>query len=201
VKLRTNWLIAAACILATSSIQAESPVDGLNDNPSVRLLFALDPFEEPIGYLILEGNAKEMILRRFGEPIEDHVSIVPTRFPDETYTSYSYRFEDISFTVGKWPDRDHSWIESIEIDGNSHRLKSGIGIGSSREQVASVFSPSERSSKANPMGVSVHIFEERSDVGEGGSTLDGPGATYDILFEFDEGDRVRKILVNMTESS
>lgn len=199
--LRASCVIAVLCLVPAPAVQAESPLAGLNDDPSARLLFAIDPFEEPIGYLMLEGNAKEMILRRFGEPEDVHESIVPTRFPGETYASYSYRFEDVSFVVNEWPDRKWSWIERIEIAGNSQKLKFDVRIGSEREQVIAVFSPTERYKDANPMAVGAHVFEQRSHVGEDGSTPDEPGTTYGILFEFDEGDRVSKISVTATESS
>ena len=199
--MRTSCVIAVLYMVLAPAVQAESPVAGLNDDPSPRLLFAIDPFEKPIGYLMLEGNAKEMILRRFGETKDVRESSVPTRFPGETYTSYSYQFEDVSFVVNEWPDRKWSWIERIEILGNSQKLKFDIRIGSEREQIIAVFSPPERFEDASPMMVGAHIFEQPGDVGEDGSTLDDPGATYGILLEFDEDDRVSKIAVTATESS
>ena len=99
--MRANWLIAGALFLLSPNILSASPVDGLNNNPSVRLAFALDPFAEPIGYSISNGDAKEKVLCRFGEPIEQEIATEPTRFPGETYTSYAFRYEDFSLTVGK----------------------------------------------------------------------------------------------------
>ena len=141
--MRAIWLIASVILLLSPSIHAASPVDGLNDDPSVRLTFALDPFAKPIGYSVLNGDAKEKVLDRFGEPIEQEVSTVPTRFPGESYTSYKFRYEGFSLTVGKWPDREHSWIESVEIIGNALDLKSGVRVGSTRDEIAAVFSPPE----------------------------------------------------------
>jgi len=199
VGMRASWLVASTFVLLSSGIQASSPVDGLNDNPSARLLFALDPFEKPIGYSISEGNAKERILRRFGEPLEEKVSTVPTRFPGETFSWYIFRFEDVAFEVGKWPDREHSWIISIEISGNAHSLKSAVRIGSSREQVISAFSPFDRYANANPILVFASIFEEQSDVGEDGSTVNSGGAAlYHITFEFDADDCVSRISISFS---
>jgi hypothetical protein len=189
-------------LVLTSSVHAESPLDGFNDDPSDRLRFAVDPFEEPIGYLMLEGNSKEMIVRRFGEPDEVNEEIVPTRFPGETYRLFTYRFKDITFTVGKWPDREWSWIESIEIVGNSQKLKYGIRIGSSREQVSATFSLTEPySGKRNLLSASAHISEGPGDIGEDGSTLVEVGTTYGILFEFDDDDRISKISIGSSSSS
>ena len=196
--MKATWLVTGAIFLLSPSIQAASPVDGLNDNPSGRLVFALDPFAEPIGYSILDGDAKEKVLCRFGEPIEQEVSIVPTRFPGETYTSYVLRYKDVSFTIGKWPDREHSWIESVELVGNAHQLKSGVRIGSVRKKIEAVFSPPKHYAQANPMEVSASIFEKQTDVGEDGITIDSSGAMYRIAFEFDADDRVRKISISFS---
>jgi hypothetical protein len=185
----------------TTSVEAGSPLDGFNDGPTKRLRFAVDPFDEPIGYLMLEGNAKEMILRRFGEPDKVVESTVQTQFPGETFTLFTYRFTDITFIVGKWPDREWSWIESIEIVGNSQELKFDIRIGSSREQVSATFSLTELySEKGNSLSASAHIAEKPSDVGEDGSTLDEVGTSYGILFEFDDDDRVSKISIGSSSS-
>lgn len=197
--MREIWVVASTIFLLSSNSPAASPVDGLNDDPSIRLAFALDPFAEPIGYSILNGDAKEKVLRRFGEPIEQEVSTVPARFQAETYTSYDLRYKDVSFKVGKWPDREHSWIESVEIFGNAHGLKSGIRIGSTRDEVAEIFSPPKHSMQSNPMEVAANIVEKQSDVGEDGLTVDSPGALYSITFEFDADDRVSKVSISFSE--
>ena len=199
--LRSHWLVFAVFLTLSTSVEAGSPLDGFNDDPTKRLRFAVDPFEVPIGYLMLEGNSKEMILRRLGEPDEVDESIMQTQFPGETYTLYTYRYNDITFVVGKWPDREWSWIERIEIVGNSQKLKYDIRIGSSREQVNATFPLKEPySEKGNMLSTAAHIAERPSDVGEDGSTLDEVGATYGILFEFDDDDRVSKISIGSSSS-
>ena len=196
--MRVIWLVAGAILLLSTNTQAASPVDGLNDNPSIRLAFALDPFAEPIGYSILNGDAKEKVLCRFGDPDEQKVSTVPTRFPGEAYTSYDFRYKDVHFAVGKWPDRDHSWIESVEIFGNAHELKSSVRIGSTRDEIAAIFSPPEHYALTNPMQIAANIFEKQSDVGEDGITIDSPGAIYSIRFEFDADDRVSRVSISFS---
>lgn len=197
--MRAIWLVASAIVLLSTNTQAASPVDGLNDNPSIRLDFALDPFAEPIGYSILNGDAKESVLFRFGDPDEQKVSTVPTRFPGEAYTSYELRYKDVSFKVGKWPDRNHSWIESIKISGNAHELKSGVRMGMTRSEIATIFSPPENYAQANPMQIAASIFEQQSDVGDDGTTVDSTGAMYSITFEFDADDRVSKVSISLSE--
>jgi hypothetical protein len=199
--LRSYWLVSAVFLTLTTSVEAGSALDGFNDDPTKRLRFAVDPFEEPIGYLMLEGNSSDMIVRRFGEPDRVDESIIQTRFPSESYTLLTYRYQDFTFMVGKWPDREWSWIESIEIVGNSQKLKYDIRIGSSREQVSATFSLTEpNSEKGILLRASAHIAETPSDVGEDGSTLDEVGATYSIFFEFDDDDRVSKISIGSLSS-
>ncbi len=199
--MRSYWLVSAVFLTLATSVEAGSPLDGFNDNPTKRLRFAVDPFEVPIGYLMLKGNSQEMILRRFGEPDEVEESTIQTQFPGETYTLFTYRFIDITFIVGKWPDREWSWIERIDIVGNSQKLKYDIRIGSSFEQVSATFFVKEmRSEKGNLLVADAHIAERPSDVGEDGSTLDEVGASYGILFEFGDEDRVSKISIGSSSS-
>ena len=199
--MRSAWLVSAALLAFTSSVVAGSPLDGFNDDPSDRLRFALDPFEEPIGYFMLDGNSMEMIIRRFGEPDDVDNSTVQTQYPGETFTLYTYRYDDITFVIGKWPDRDWSWIESIEVLGNSQKLKFGIQIGSHREQLPATFKLKEPySEKGNLLSASAHGTETPSDIGEDGSTIDGDGATYHIVFEFDDGDQVSRISIGSSSS-
>ena len=73
--LRAIWLAASTILIFSPGINAASnPIDdGQNDDPSARLIFAVDPFAEPIGYSILNGDAKERVLSRFGKPIDEEV--------------------------------------------------------------------------------------------------------------------------------
>ncbi len=199
--MRSYWLVSAVFLALATGVEAGSPLDGFNDDPTKRLRFAVDPFEEPIGYLMLEGDSKAMIVRRFGEPDTADESTIQTQFPGESYTQFTYRYSDITFIVGEWPERKWSWIESIEIIGNSQKLKYNIQIGSSREQVSATFSLMEpHSEKNNLLRAAAHITERPSDVGEDGSTLDEVGATYDIVFKFDNDNGVSKISIGSSSS-
>jgi hypothetical protein len=75
-------------VLALPAAASANPFSGVNDDPSARLLFAMDPFEKAIGHSYSIGNAKEKVLSRFGEPLDISVSTYETRWVGETQTSY-----------------------------------------------------------------------------------------------------------------
>mgnify|MGYP001601251043 CR=1 FL=1 len=64
--MRSYWLVSAVFLTLTTSVEAGSALDGFNDDPTKRLRFAVDTFEEPIVYMMLEGTTRDMIVRRFG---------------------------------------------------------------------------------------------------------------------------------------
>jgi hypothetical protein len=157
----------------------------------------MDPFEEPISYSFSLGNSKEQILQRFGEPIEKSVSTYETRFIDQTRTSFGFKYADVQLVVAQTNDGPHMFVELIEIVGNTHVLKYGVQIGSSRAQIVSLFSPMEPYATSNPMLVSLPTTETQSDFEKTGGTVVGYIPTFDISFEFDEKDCLSKISITV----
>lgn len=191
-----KWLFTGVLLVAFSSVSASNPAEGVNDDPSARLRFAMDPFEIPISYSWSRGDAKDQILQRFGKPTENSVSTRETRFVGEVQTSFRFKFADIQFVVGQMNDRPNTWIEQIEIVGNTHVLKNGVQIGTSRAQIVSLFAPIEHYAAMNPMRVSVPTLETQSDFARTGGAITGHYVpTMDITFEFDEQDCLSRIII------
>lgn len=190
-----KWLLASAFVVLFASMVSANPFAGINDDPSARLLFAMDPFESPISHSYLLGDAKEKVLRRFGEPLEMTVTTQETRWPGETQTSYGLTYDDARFVVNKINDQPGTWIGQIEITGNAHRLKFGIHIGMPRAEIVSRFAPKEHQVASNPMFVSIPTLETSSSFEEQNVETEGYAPTIDIIFAFDEDDRLSSLTI------
>lgn len=193
--MKLRWHFAVVLAIASATIASANPYAGINDNPSARLRFAMDPFDNPISHSYSLGNAKERVLRRFGDPIEKSVSTHETRWPDETQTLYSFTYTDIQFVIGQRNDQPRTWIAQIEITGNTHDLKYGVRIGTTRAEIASLFPPAEHQAAGNPMLVSIPTLETQSSFEETGGKVVGYTPTFDITFLFDENDCLSKISI------
>jgi len=193
--MKLRWHFAVVLAIASATIASANPYAGVNDNPSARLRFAMDPFDKPISHSYSLGNAKEQVLRRFGDPIEKSVSTHETRWPNETQTLYSFAYTDIQFVIGQRNDQPSTWIAQIEITGNTHDLKYGVRIGTTRAEIASLFAPAEQQAASNPMLVGIPTLETQSSFEETGGIVVGYTSTFDITFAFDENDCLSKISI------
>jgi hypothetical protein len=188
-------MFASVLILAVSATASANPFSGVNDDPSVRLLFAMDPFERAIGHSYSIGNAKEKVLSRFGEPLDILVSTYETRWVGETQTSYRISYPDVKFVIISFDDRPATWIESIEITGNTNDLKLGIHIGTPRADIISQFAPAAHYVDANPMHVSIPTLETRGQIRDSRGEHESYSPTIDITFEFDGDDRLSRLSI------
>jgi hypothetical protein len=188
-------IFAGVLVVAFATITSANPYAGVNDDPTARLSFAMDPFENPISHSYSLGDAKEKILRRFGVPSETSVSTYDTRWVGETQTSYRLAFADVEFVVISFDDQPTTWIESIEITGNAHDLKFGIRIGTPRAEIVSRFAPAEHLVANNPMHVSIPTLEKRARNAESKGENEEYTPTFDITFEFDDEDRLSRLSI------
>ena len=152
-------------------------------------------FENPIGHSYSNGNAKEKVLSRFGEPLETTVSTYETRWVGETQTSYRLSYADAEFVIISFDDRPATWIESIEITGNTHNLKYGIHMGTPRAEIISRFAPAAHYVDGNPMRVSIPTLETSSSMSGSKGDHEVYSPTIDITFEFDADDRLSKLSI------
>jgi hypothetical protein len=190
-----KWLFGSVLLWALMATASANPFEGVNDDPSARLLFAMDPFEIPIAHSYSIGNAKEKVLSRFGEPLESSVSTYETRWVGETQTSYRLSYADVEFVIISFDDRPATWIESIKITGNTNDLKLGIHIGMPRAEIVSQFAPAAHYADADPMRVSIPTLETRGDIADLMREHDSYSPTIDITFEFDADDRLEGLSI------
>lgn len=182
-------------VAALATTASANPFSGVNDDPSARLLFAMDPFENPIAHSFSIGNAKEKVLGRFGKPLEASASTYETRWVGETQTSYRLSYADAEFVIISFDDRPATWIESIEITGNTHDLKFGIHMGTPRAEIISKFAPAAHYANSNPMRVSIPTLETSASLSESKAETESFAPTIDITFEFDADDRLSRLSI------
>jgi len=179
-----SFFLLCACAQSTAAVDEESLAS------AYRLQrFAIDPFEEPIGNSFSLADAKAKIIERFGEPIEQESSKYPDRTSDEIFTRFIFQYDGIMFRVSENEAGNRSWIESIEVTGNTHALKYGLNMGSSRSDVVSVFLPVEYAVDNNPMTLVTNIVQDPPNM----AVWEGP--VLGVVIDFDSEDRVTRITV------
>lgn len=197
--MKLTSALAITLIILAPGVAISNPAKGLNDNPSLRLQFALDPFLEPIGYTISLGDAKQRILLRFGEPLQHDVSEMPNRFSDEILLEHRIVYDGLAFRVGERTESGHTWIQSIEISRNSQTLKFGIAIGLSRAEAIRLFQPPARFIGATSIQVLTNVFETQQGVDENNGEAYLEGGLFQIVFESDESSNVTRISITSSE--
>ena len=136
------------------------------------------------------ADAKAKIIERFGEPIEQESSKFPDRTSDEIFTRFIFQYDGIAFRVGENEAGNRSWIERTEVTGNTHALKYGLHMGSSRSEVVSLFLPVEYAVDNNPMTLATNIVQDPPNM----AIWEGPVIL--VAISFDSEDRVTRITVN-----
>ena len=187
-------VVLVACLPPSgSAISSDEPEPGRLE------LFAVDPFEKPIGYSLVRGNAKQQVEARFGKPQALQTWQADDRTSAAKLNFYRFTYPGLVFVVGEGEDRARSWIESIELSDGHPALKFGLGIGVSADTVATTFAPASTSrsvsapvpgptSRTVSPGLSLAAYEDRNDTSvesyvELTFTLDDSGVVQKILIE------------------
>lgn len=197
-----SFLVLCACtqqgVAVNDSEESIQPDDSGQQRTESALqlqAFALDPFEEPIENADSQGlvGARARLLERFGEPVAQESSRFPDRTSDLMLTYALLQYEGVAFHLVENEDGGRSWIEKIDITGNTHTLKYGLRIGSARSDVVSLFQPGEHLIDRNPMRLSTNGVQNPPNM----AVWEGP--VIDVAIDFDSADRVTRILVEKIE--
>lgn len=155
--------------------------------PDQLALFAVDPFQEPIGHSLVLGNAKQKIEARFGKPQE----LQTWQAGDQTSTAnlnfYQFTYPGLVFVVGEGEDRTHSWIDSIELSDGHPSLKFGLGVGVSADTVTTAFSPVSSMRSASDLRLATAVYEDQKNK--------FVESNVELTFRFDSDGFVQKILI------
>ena len=132
-KLLANSLLASTAVIGVMS--TSEWLSAQPSEPSPLQVFAADPFDNPFGFSYVSGIAKQKILERFGDPIRIESSQYQDRTSDQINTGYVFYYNSLKLVVHENEAQNWSWLETTEITGNEHKLKFGLQIGSTREEV------------------------------------------------------------------
>ena len=92
--------------------------------------FGFDGFEPGINRLISEGDAKEKLLRRFGEPQQvesttqwEHAGLIQTK---------TWHYEGLTIVTMRPVDSSQHWLRKITLTSPVYPLKFGLSIGANK---------------------------------------------------------------------
>lgn len=188
------FLLSLAGTLAPSFVIGQETVEL---TPLQR--FAIDPFEEPVGSSMVVGNALPKIRERFGIPTEMLSTPFPDRTSDQMLTHTTLRYDGLLFNINEDADRKQSRIQRTEISGSSHALKYGLTIGSTKDDIFSVFGSEKYMEHGGQLRTSTHIWETCTDTEfRPGEEVTGE-AYIEIVFDIDEMNTVTRVVLESIE--
>jgi hypothetical protein len=190
----TLLLFSTALLSATSSIAGE-----FESEFSRLQVFALDPFDPPIGNSMVLGNAIPKLVKRFGEPEATTTTIYPDRTSDRMVGHTTMRYPGLIFDLFEDEHRERSTIKKTEILSANHRLKFGVTIGSTVDDILTAFEGENHLKTGRNLRMSAHISETRTDTTFRPNEEVTGEAYIEITFELSETDRVTRIVLESIE--
>ena len=101
--------------------------------------FGFDGFEPGINHLISEGDAKEKLLRRFGEPQQvesttqwEHLGLIQTK---------TWRYEGLKILTMRPVEASRHWLRKITLTNPVYPLKFGLSIGATKQAFVARLGP------------------------------------------------------------
>ena len=190
----TLLLFSTALLSATSSIAGE-----FESEFSRLQVFALDPFDPPIGNSMVLGNAIPKLVKRFGEPEATTTTIYPDRTSDRMVGHTTMRYPGLIFDLFEDEHPERSTIKKTEILSANHRLKFGVTIGSTVDDILTAFEGENHLKTGRNLRMSAHISETRTDTTFRPNEEVTGEAYIEITFELSETDRVTRIVLESIE--
>lgn len=176
-------VVLVACLPPSgSAVSSDEPEPGRLER------FAVDPFQEPIGYSLVRGNAKQQVEARFGKPQALQTWQADDRTSAAKLNFYRFTYPGLVFVVGEGEDRARSWMDSIDLSDGHPALKFGLGVGVSADTVATTFAPANAVRGPSDLRLATTVYEDRNDTSvesyvELTFRLDGAGVVQEILIE------------------
>jgi len=189
-----RFLLTAAAVLSCSSAFVDSAEGQINVENRRVVEFLYDPFDPPLTYSIVLGDAAARVLERFGKPRHEKSTIGSARGdPTEKSEYLTWEYDGMTVEMDGPVGESSRWISRVQLTGSSYKLKFGIRIGATRAEISSALNEKLPPSPV-PYLVTSQYSERRTDVpghdGEQISVL-----TYDELtIEFDESDKAKRLV-------
>ena len=188
-------------ILAISLIGRADPQTVVNNSADESLLHALfdEPFEKPLGYSMVLGDASERILTRFGQPKSQKSTRYAARTNDELLWNTVFSYNGITISIGESEDRSWSWLDSIEITSDEYPLRFGIEVGAFRDDITKVFFGIPYVEGDEELRYHAEIWESRTDSKYQPGKVVTVGSAMELTLFFDSAGRVSRILIESIE--
>ncbi len=154
--------------------------------------FVYDPFDPGFDYSMIAGDVMEKILERFGSPDTTDV----WTGEGGSLSQHTLEYRNLRFVTGAREQSGTAWLESIEISGDEYELKSGLRIGSNREQFVEAFELTGYVRYPDRLVLEVNVWEE-STVPATGREMRVDGF-FELTVEFDESDSASVIRITRT---
>lgn len=161
---------------------------------SLLVPFAFDGFDPGIQRSISTGDAKERLLERFGPALRINEKIIPGVQPELNEKIETWYYDGLEVDITSLVDSDYHSIKRILLTKGEFKLKGGISIGSTRNEVISLLGNPDRKISYTLMdplhyNIDYHNIERNSS--------EQKASVYShiqINVELDADSRVEKIL-------
>ena len=161
--------------------------------------FAMDPFEESEGQNPIFYTEWSGILERFGEPPKTAESIFGDRTSDAIMTSHLLKYDGVTFGITESEDKNHSWLQTIDITGNAYSLKFGIEIGTAFTDLVALLQipPPRFRTKSTRLNLGPEIRGHWAGYQDESGQPKYVYANISLSFYFDAEDHVDRIVLGV----
>ena len=188
-------------ILAASLIGRADPQNVVESSADESRLHALfhEPFEKPLGYSLVLGDASERLLTRFGQPKSQKSTRYAARTSNELLWNTVFSYDGMTISIGESEDRSRSWLDSIEIASHEYALRFGIELGAFRDDITKAFLGIPYVEGDEELRYHAEIWESRTDSKYLPGQLVTVGSAMELSLSLDDAGRVSRILLESIE--
>jgi hypothetical protein len=192
------FLCAILAIPLIGRADPQNVVESSADESQLHAFFH-EPFEKPLGYSLVLGDASERILTRFGQPMSRKSTRYAARTSNELRWNTVFSYDGMTISIGESEDRSRSWLESIEITNDECPLRFGVEVGAFPDDITKAFRGSRYVEVDEELRYFAEIWESRTD----SKYLPGQEVTVrsamQLSLSLDDAGRVSRILIERNE--
>lgn len=162
------------------------------------LPFAYDGFEPGIHRSISRGDARERLIERFGPALRRNEKIIPGVHPELNEKIETWYYDGLEIELSSTVNSDNRGIKRILLTSGEFKLKGGISIGSSRNEVISILGDPD----LNAGYILTDPLKYKVDYHNIESSTDRKSSVYshiEVNIKLDAHSRVEKILWNNSQ--
>jgi hypothetical protein len=191
-------LCAMLAISLIGRADAQEVVGSSADDSRLHALFH-EPFEKPLGYSLVLGDARQRIITRFGQPRSRESKRYAARTSDELLWNTVFSYDGMTIAIGESEDRSISWLESIEITNDEHPLRFGVEVGAFSDDIAKAFPGIQFVEVDEELRYFAEIWESRTDSKYLPGQVVTVGSAMELSIFLDDAGRVSRILIESIE--